>query len=80
VQGTTTVKTGTLTVRIYAGSGTGGTLAATLTTTSFTGSISPFGWSVTPSGLTIGATYTAQASQVDGSGNASTAPTCTFTA
>jgi hypothetical protein len=80
VQGTTTVKTGTLTVRIYAGSGTGGTLAATLATTSFTGSTSPFGWSVTPSGLTTGATYTAQASQVDGSGNASTAPTCTFTA
>jgi len=82
IQGTTTANTGTLTLRIYAGAGTTGTLAATLPTSSFTGGASPFGWSVSTANnqLASGATYTAQATQVDAAGATGNPVTCTFTA
>ncbi len=81
VRGTTTQNTGTLTVLIYVGTGTSGPLAATLTTTSFSGAGSPFGYSVTTGNkeLTEGATYTAQATHVT-AGGTSNQPTCTFVA
>ena len=80
--GTTTGNTGTLTVNVYAGSTASGATVRTYTTTTFSGSVSPFGWSITTGNeLTTGSTYTARATQVDGSGNNSTnAPTVTFIA
>jgi hypothetical protein len=77
--GTTTVSTGTVTLKIYAGPTATGTPAATLTTSTFI-----FGplWTVqTAAGqLTSGATYTAQAQQVDATGGVSNTITCTFAA
>ena len=82
IAGTTTVNTGTVTVKIFAGTGIGGTLAATLTTTTFGGSSPSFTWSTTTANnqLTAGSTYPAQATQVSGAGLTSNQPTCTFTA
>lgn len=79
--GTTTQSAGTVTVKVFAGAGTEGTPAVTLSTSTFTGSSSPFGWSVTTENgqLTAKSTYTAQATQTGASGT-SNSPTCTFTA
>jgi hypothetical protein len=75
--GTTTVKTGTVTIQVYAGSTTTGAPVATYTVSNF-GTSSPFTWSTTKPALPPG-TYTAQATQIDGSGNGSVnAPTATF--
>jgi hypothetical protein len=81
IAGTTTQNAGTVTVKVFAGTGTEGTPVVTLPTSIFTGSSSPFGWSVTTGNaqLTAGAAYTAQATQTDTSGT-SNSPTCTFTA
>ncbi|HVA08088.1 MAG TPA: Ig-like domain-containing protein, partial [Acidimicrobiales bacterium] len=55
----------TITLRIYSGTGTGGTLVQTLTTTASAGA-----WSATPTtALAANATYTAQASQSDTAGD-----------
>ncbi|MEP6660061.1 MAG: Ig domain-containing protein, partial [Acidimicrobiales bacterium] len=80
--GTTTGNTGTLTVNIYAGSAASGAMVQTYSTTTFFGAASPFNWSITTGNeLTAGSTYTARATQVDGTGNNSTnAPTVTFIA
>lgn len=78
LSGTTNVTTGTVTVKIYAGSTATGTAVVTLTDSS----ISSGSYSVTTgfSALTRNATYTAQATQVDGEGTTSNQPTVTFTA
>ncbi len=58
----------TLTVKVYFGTGTGGTVVQTLTATR-----SGTAWSVTSGPLTNGSTYTVQATQGDAAGNAGTA-------
>jgi chitinase len=63
----------TVTVKIYSGSSTAGTLVQTKTATRSAGS-----WTTTASALADG-TYTAQATQADGSGNAGTSTANTFT-
>ena len=63
----------TVTVRLYSGSGTGGTLLQTLTPTR-----AGTAWSTTASALSAG-TYTAAATQTDAAGNTSTQVTSTFT-
>ena len=72
---TTSADSTTVTVRVYQGATTGGTLVQTLTTTESGGS-----WSV-PAGsaLTASTQYTAQASQSDGAGNTGTSSANTFT-
>ena len=78
VAGTTNDNETTVSVKIFIGPGTGGTLFTTLTSpTPIAGS-----WSVTTavSQLSAGATYTAQATQIDLAGNISNQPTCTFSA
>jgi hypothetical protein len=77
--GTTTSNSGTLTVKVYAGSSATGTLLKTYTTTSFAGSSAPYTWSITvgPNNeLITGSQYTAQATQPGVTGQA----TVTFTA
>jgi hypothetical protein len=64
----------TVTVKIYSGTGTGGTLVQTLTPTR-----SGATWSTTAAALTSGATYTAVASQSDAAGNVGTSSANTFT-
>ncbi|HEY5142851.1 MAG TPA: Ig-like domain-containing protein, partial [Solirubrobacteraceae bacterium] len=66
----------TVTVRIYAGASTGGTLRQTLTAprNAVSGA-----WTVTPATLTDG-TYTAQASQPDSAGHTGTSAPVTFVA
>jgi Bacterial Ig-like domain len=63
----------TVTVKIYSGAGTGGTVVQTLTPTRSGGS-----WSTTPAALAQG-TYTAQATQADAAGNVATSSASTFT-
>ncbi len=77
ISGTTNVSTGTLTVKIYAGSTATGTAVVTFTATNPTAT-----WSFQTNNnqLTNHATYTAQATQVDGEGTTSNQPTITFTA
>ena len=77
--GTTTISTGTVTVKFFPGTTATGTPAATLTTGTFI--IGPL-WTVqTAAGqLTSGATYTAQGQQTDATGGVSNIVTCTFTA
>ena len=71
---TTSADSTTVTVKIYSGATTGGTLVQTLTTTESGGN-----WTVTPTtGLTPNAQYTAQASQSDGAGNTGTSSANTF--
>jgi hypothetical protein len=78
INGTTNVTTGTVTVKIYAGSTATGTAVLTLTDSTLTAGT----WSVQSgnSALTNNGTYTAQATQVDGDGTTSNQPTNTFTA
>jgi hypothetical protein len=78
VAGTTNDNGSTVSVKIFTGAGTGGTLFTTLTSpTPSAGS-----WSVTTTSnlLSGGTTYTAQATQIDSAGNTSNQPTCTFSA
>ena len=63
----------TVTVKIYSGTGTGGSVVQTLTPTRVGAS-----WSATASTLTDG-TYTAQATQTDTAGNTGTSSANTFT-
>jgi len=63
----------TVTVRIFAGSGTGGTLLQTLNAAVSSGGA----WSAVASALTASATYTAQVTQTDAAGNSASA-TSTF--
>ena len=72
--GTVTGDSATVVVRIYSGSGTGGTLAQALTTTA-TGAT----WSATPTIALPDGTYTAQAEQGDGGGNLGKSAAVTFT-
>jgi hypothetical protein len=62
----------TVTVKIYSGSGTGGSVVQTLTPTRSTNT-----WSTTPAALAQG-TYTAQATQTDSAGNVATTAANTF--
>jgi Bacterial Ig-like domain len=62
----------TVTVKVYAGAGTGGSLLQTLTPTRSGGS-----WSTTAATLAQG-TYTAQATQTDAAGNIATSSANTF--
>jgi hypothetical protein len=64
----------TVTVKIYSGTGTGGALAQTLTTTQSGGT-----WSVAPSSNLPDGTYTARAEQNDVLGNQGTSSAATFT-
>ena len=64
----------TVTVRIYSGSGTGGTLAQSLPATATGAS-----WSVTPTIALPDGTYTAQAEQGDAAGNLGRSAAVTFT-
>jgi len=64
----------TVTVKIYSGATTGGTLVQTLTATQSAGS-----WSVAPTTALAAGQYTAQASQSDGAGNTGTSSASTFT-
>lgn len=78
VSGTATTATGdasSVNVKIFNGTGTGGTLKQTFSNVAVTNGT----WSVTPSALTKGNTYTAQATQTDSAGNSGTS-TVTFTA
>jgi hypothetical protein len=81
ISGTTDRPSGTVTVNIYAGTGTTGSPVIPALTTSSFSSNAPFGWTVSTGSkqLTSGSTYTAQAQQNDG-GRLSNQPTCTFTA
>ena len=63
----------TMTVRIYAGAGTGGTQAQALTTTAAAGA-----WSTAPSIALPDGTYTAQAEQRDAAGNLGKSAAVTF--
>jgi large repetitive protein len=78
VTGTTDDNGPTVSVMIFTGNGTGGSLFTTLTSAT----PSAGAWSVTTANkeLTGGNTYTAQATQVDSAGNTSNQPTCSFTA
>ena len=64
----------TVTVKLYAGTGTGGTLARTLTATRSGGT-----WSVAPGSAMAAGTYTAVAEQSDALGNAGQSGARTFT-
>lgn len=81
VAGTTTLDTGTVTVRFYSGPSAAGTPAATLTTSVFAGP-DPYTWSVTTANkqLTGGQRYTAQATQLTPAGGTSDPVTCSFVA
>jgi large repetitive protein len=63
-----------VTVKVYAGSGTSGSLVRTLTTTASGGT-----WHVTPTEALLDGVYTARAEQADQAGNTTTTPTSTFT-
>ena len=78
VTGTTNDNGTTVSVKIFTGSGTGGSLFTTLTSPT----PSAGAWSVTTTSnqLNGGNTYTAQATQVDSAGNTSNQPTCSFSA
>lgn len=80
--GTTTEKTGSLTIRVYAGATATGTAQETYSVTSFGGPSSPFTWTRTTgnNNLSDNVQYTAQALQIDGAGNESNGPTVTFNA
>jgi hypothetical protein len=80
--GTTTANTGTLTVQVYLGATATGSPVRTYTTTTFSGSASPFSWSITSGNndLSGGTQYTAVATHVDGAGHAGNQVTVTFTA
>ena len=80
--GTTTVNTGTITVKVYAGASATGTPVKTYTTTTISGTGSPYSWTITTTNndLTQGQQYTAQVTQVDGTGLTSNQPTVTFSA
>ena len=75
VGGTTTGDNATITVRVYAGSTTSGSLLQTRTATRDAGSGA---YAVDATTLGLG-TYTAVASQVDSAGNQGTSPSTTFT-
>jgi hypothetical protein len=64
----------TITVKIYIGTGTGGTVSQTLTPTR-----SGATWSAAPAPLANGGTYTVQATQADSAGNTGTSTARTFT-
>ncbi len=66
----------TVTVRIYAGAGTGGTLVQTLSAARNAGTGA---WAVTPATLADG-TYTVQATQTDSAGHSGTSAAITFVA
>jgi hypothetical protein len=72
--GTASGDSATVTVRIYTGTGTGGTLVQTLTTTRIGGS-----WTVNASPAPVQGTYTAQAQQTDAAGNTGSSTANTFT-
>jgi len=79
--GTTTANTGTLTVQVYLGATATGSPVKTYTTSTFSGSASPFSWSITTGNNDLSATqYTAVATHVDGAGHAGNSVTVTFTA
>jgi hypothetical protein len=79
--GTTTVKTGTLTVNVYTGSSASGPPAKTYATTTFSGTSSPYTWSITTANNDLSGINTAQAVQVDGGGQQSNVVTSSpFTA
>jgi len=78
VTGTTNDNGTTVSVKIFTGSGTGGSLFTTLT--SATPSAGAWSVTTTSSQLNGGNTYTAQATQVDPAGNTSNQPTCSFSA
>ena len=71
--GTATGDSGTVTVKIYNGTGTGGTLNQTRTATVTAGT-----YTVDATTLTNGNTYTAQATQTDSAGNSSDSTANTF--
>jgi large repetitive protein len=71
--GTATGDLAAITVRIYAGSTTGGTLVQTLNATASAGA-----WSVVPTTALADGTYTGQASQSDSAGNTGTSSANTF--
>lgn len=77
--GTTSINSGTVTVKVYAGIGTGGTLVETVTTTTFSGA-GPYTWTTTTANdpTRTGQTFTAAATQVSASGGTSNTPTCQF--
>ncbi len=72
--GTATGDQSAITVKIYTGTGTGGTLLQTLTATASAGS-----WSVAPTTALAEGTYTTQASQSDTAANTATSGANTFT-
>ena len=77
---TSTQKTGTFVVRVYAGSSVGSVPVMTYTT-SFTGGSAPFGAGIItgPGDLAAGSQYTAQAYQVSTTGTISNTVVVTFT-
>lgn len=72
--GSVTGDSTTITIRIYSGTGTGGTLTQTQTTTRTSGT-----WTKTTTTSLAGGTYTATATQADSAGNSSTTGGTTFT-
>jgi large repetitive protein len=72
--GTADGDSSTITVKIFEGTGTTGTLVQTLTTTAAAGA-----WSVDASPALAQGTYTAQAEQADTAGNPGTSDPATFT-
>jgi hypothetical protein len=80
--GSSTEKTGTISIAVYAGSTATGTAVNTYTTTTFAGAASPFAWTKQTGGndLTGGSTYTMSVTHTDAAGNVSAAVTRTFVA
>lgn len=84
VIGTTTVNTGTVTVRWHVGAGIGGAVEGpNPTSNTFSGGSAPFGWSATTANNQLsnqGNQYTAEVTQTDGAGAVSNTATCTANA